>query len=77
MLCGTPVVASPLGAVPEIVEEGVSGFTATNHDERVRVIARCFDLDRRRIHERAAQRFSAEHMARNYLRVYEQAASRK
>lgn len=77
MLCGTPVAATRLGAVPEIVEDGVNGFTATGHDELVRVIPRCFELDRRRIREQAAQRFSAERMARDYVKVYEQAARRR
>jgi glycosyltransferase involved in cell wall biosynthesis len=74
MLCGTPVVATRLGAVPEIVEEGVNGFTATDQDELVRLIPRCFELDRRRIREQSVQRFSAERMARDYVKVYEQAA---
>lgn len=77
MLCGTPVVAMRLGAVPEIVEEGVSGFTAVKHDDFVQVIPQCFALDRRRIRERALARFSAERMARDYVKVYEWAANRR
>jgi glycosyltransferase involved in cell wall biosynthesis len=77
MLCGTPVVAMRLGAVPEIVEEAVSGFTAANAEEFVPAIPKCFELDRRRIREQAAQRFSAERMARDYVKVYEQMASRR
>jgi glycosyltransferase involved in cell wall biosynthesis len=76
MLCGTPVVAMRLGAVPEIVEDGVSGFTATNAEEFVRAIPKCFALDRRRLREQAAQRFSAERMARDYVQVYQQLAGR-
>ena len=76
MLCGTPVVAMRLGAVPEIVEDGVSGFAVPNADELVRAIPKCLALDRRRIREQAAQRFSAERMARDYVKVYEQVAGR-
>ena len=75
MLCGTPVAAMRLGAVSEIVEEGVTGCTATNDTELIDACARCFALDRARIRKRAEQRFSAERMARDYLRVYEGLAS--
>jgi glycosyltransferase involved in cell wall biosynthesis len=76
MICGTPIAAMRLGAVPEIVEEGVSGFTAGTKDELLAAVPRCFELDRRRIHERAAERFSAERMARAYAAVYEKAVAK-
>jgi len=71
MLCGTPVAATRLGAVPEIVDEGLTGFTAATKEEFLRVVRQCFALDRRRIRQVAEQRFSAERMTRDYLRVYE------
>ena len=64
------MAAMRLGAVPEIIEEGVSGFTAANPGEFAGAVPRCFALDRRTIHRRAADRFSAERMARDYLKVY-------
>jgi glycosyltransferase involved in cell wall biosynthesis len=70
MLCGTPVAAMGFGAVPEIVEEGVSGFTAERGEEFAEIIPKCFSLDRRVIRERAERRFSAERMARDYADVY-------
>lgn len=76
MLCGTPVAAMRLGAVPEIVEEGVSGFTAASVEEFARCIPRCFSLDRRAVHDRAAERFSAERMARDYVNVYSNLCAR-
>jgi glycosyltransferase involved in cell wall biosynthesis len=69
MLCGTPVAAMRLGAVPEIIEAGVSGFTASCAEEFQTCIPKCFSLDRRAIRERG-ERFSAERMAREYERVY-------
>jgi glycosyltransferase involved in cell wall biosynthesis len=71
MLCGTPVAAMRLGAVPEIVDEGLSGFCAESAEKLPQAITRCFELDRKRIHERAAERFNAERMAQDYLRLYE------
>ena len=70
MLCGTPIAAMQTGAVPEIVEEGVSGFTAANPDEFGAAISKCFSLERRVIRERAEKRFSPEQMARDYVAVY-------
>jgi glycosyltransferase involved in cell wall biosynthesis len=70
MMCGTPVVAMALGAVPEVVDEGVTGYTATSMDEFVRQMARAFALDRRRVRARAEERFSARRMAEQYAALY-------
>jgi len=71
MLCGTPVAAMRLGAVPEIVEEGVTGCCAASSEEFPRAILDALSLDRRQIRERTEQRFSAEQMARAYASVYQ------
>jgi glycosyltransferase involved in cell wall biosynthesis len=70
MLCGTPIAAMRLGAVPEIIEEDASGFSTANAEEFELAVTKCFSLDRRVIRERARQRFSAERMARDYANVY-------
>jgi len=72
MLCGTPVAAVRLGAVPEIVEEGVTGCLADGMGELSKAVLRSLELDRGRIRQQAGQRFSAEQMARAYVRLYEQ-----
>jgi glycosyltransferase involved in cell wall biosynthesis len=77
MLCGTPVAAMRLGAVPEIVEEAVSGYTAASKAELIPALAQCLALNRRQIRQSAEQRFSAERMARDYARVYERIAHAK
>src|SRR5882724_2099890 len=77
MLCGTPVAAIRLGAVPEIVDEGLTGHTAGSKEEFLGAVANCLRLDRRQIRRQAEQRFSAERMARDYARVYEKVASGK
>jgi len=77
MLCGTPIVSFRHGAVQEILEEGVSGFTATNQQAFEEIIPRCFTLDRKRIRENAEQRFSAELMAKTYAKLYQQVCDRR
>ena len=71
MLCGTPCAAVGVGAVPEIVEEGVSGFMAATREEFAATVPKCFALDRQEIRRRAVERFSAERMARDYAALYE------
>ena len=73
MLCGTPIAAMRMGAVPEIIIEGISGFSATTPDEFVATIPKCFALDRRLIRQSAGQRFSPAQMARDYVTVYSKA----
>ena len=75
MLCGTPVAALRLGAVPEIVEEGVTGFTASTPKEFAAIVPKCFALDRAGIRRHSERRFSAERMAADYVRVYERAVA--
>jgi len=70
MSCGTPVVALRRGAVPEIVEDGVTGYIVDSTEEAVGAVRRAVTLDRRRVRARFEERFSAERMARDYLSVY-------
>ena len=77
MLCGTPVAALRHGAVPEIVKEGVNGFTALTTEELPSVVPKCFALDRGRIRQNALERFSSAGMAQAYLRLYEEVIRRK
>jgi len=75
MLCGTPVAAVRLGAVPEIVEEDVTGSMADGMGDFSKAVLRSLELDRSRVRQRAEQRFSAEQMASAYLRLYTQIIS--
>jgi glycosyltransferase involved in cell wall biosynthesis len=70
MMCGTPVVAMRLGAVPEVIDEGVTGYWADSPEEFARQVLRSFALDRRRVRARAEERFSARRMARAYAELY-------
>jgi glycosyltransferase involved in cell wall biosynthesis len=77
MLCGTPVAAMRLGAVPEIINEGVTGVSVESLAQMPEAITRCFSLDRRRVREQAEESFSVERMTEGYLRVFEQVIARR
>ena len=71
MACGTPVIAYRRGSVPEIVEEGVTGFIVHDLEEAVRAAERIPTLHRWRCRQRFEERFSATRMARDYLASYQ------
>jgi glycosyltransferase involved in cell wall biosynthesis len=70
MSCGTPVIAWRNGAVPEIVEHGVTGFIVDSIDAAAAALESAARLDRGRVRERFEARFSAARMTRDYLSVY-------
>lgn len=69
--CGTPVIAYRHGSVPEIMEEGVTGFIVENQEQAMRAAENIESIDRRRCHDVFERRFTAAHMAANYLNVYQ------
>ncbi|HVE69430.1 MAG TPA: glycosyltransferase family 4 protein [Solirubrobacteraceae bacterium] len=71
MACGTPVIATPMGSVPEIVEDGLTGFIVGDVDAAVRSLAGVRRLDRGLVRARAEARFGRERMVDEYLKVYE------
>jgi len=73
MLSGCPVVAFPRGSVPELVEDGVTGFVARDRDEMREIIRPGGPLDafdRRRCRERAVERFGRDRMVADYESIY-------
>jgi len=70
MACGTPVIAWPCGSVPEVINEGVSGFIVDNVDEAVDAVSRVEWLSRQECRREFEQRFDAARMARDYVEVY-------
>src|SRR6185295_8791639 len=70
MACGRPVIAWPCGSVPEVVDDGVTGFVVNSIDEAIAAIDRARTLNRATIRRVFEQRFSSEVMARNYVRLY-------
>jgi glycosyltransferase involved in cell wall biosynthesis len=71
MACGTPVIAYPRGSMPEIVDEGVTGFLVANLEQAVEAVGRAAALDRAACRREAESRFSAERMVDDYLLAYE------
>jgi glycosyltransferase involved in cell wall biosynthesis len=71
MACGTPVVGTPRGAAPEIVEHGVTGFLGDTDDELIDGIRRAGELDRRVCRRSVEERFSVRGMCANYVKAYE------
>jgi glycosyltransferase involved in cell wall biosynthesis len=72
---GTPVLARPQGAVPEIVEDGVHGFLRQTDDELAEACTRLDEIDRGECRRRAESRFSVEVMADGYERAYRHVAA--
>jgi glycosyltransferase involved in cell wall biosynthesis len=72
MACGTPVAALDRGAVREIVDDGMTGIVFGDLEQMVNDLSRVFDLDRRRVRERAVARFGITRMVDEYIRVYRQ-----
>ena len=70
MACGTPVIAYRSGSVPEVVEDGVTGFIVENEDQAVRAVGELGRLDRRTVRARFEAQFAAGRMAQDYERAY-------
>jgi len=71
LACGTPVIATPLGAVPEIVDDGATGFVRAGVDELADALRRAGELDRVGCRTAAVTRFSSERMAADHVRFYQ------
>jgi glycosyltransferase involved in cell wall biosynthesis len=76
MACGTPVIAFNNGSVPEVLEDGVTGFIVENEQQAVEAVAQIHTLDRERIRAEFDRRFTAHHMAQNYLNLYARLATK-
>ncbi len=70
MACGTPVIAMRCGSVPEVIDDGLTGFIVGSEEEAAAAVDKLPRLDRTRIRQRFEERFTARRMAKDYLKVY-------
>jgi len=70
LACGTPVVATPCGAVPEIVDDGITGFTRETETGLAAAVLDVGTLDRQLCRDVTARRFSSERMAADHIQLY-------
>ncbi len=77
MACGTPVIARPLGAIPEIIRHGETGFLVGSVDEAVTALSQVRHLDRARIRQHVATHFNRDRMVEDYLHVYQEVLRRR
>ena len=71
MACGTPVLAFRNGAVPEVIDDGVTGYVIETLDEAIAVLPRVLELDRNKVRRRFDERFSVRRMTHDYVAIYE------
>lgn len=75
MACGTPVLATELGAMPELIEPGVTGFTAPSWERLAELVPAAAALDRAQVRQVAAQRFDVERMIDAHEALYRRVAA--
>lgn len=77
LACGTPVIAYRRGSVPEVLEDGVTGFIVSGLEDAVQAAERVASLDRRHCRRAFEERFTAKRMAQDYVAVYEKLRARR
>lgn len=70
MACGTPVIAFKCGSVPEVMDDGVSGFVVETEAQAIEAVGRLHTLPRETVRAQFDRRFTAKRMADDYLKVY-------
>jgi glycosyltransferase involved in cell wall biosynthesis len=70
MACGTPVVAFRRGSVPEVIDDGLTGWVVDAPEDAVEAVRRLGALDRKRCRRVFEERFTASRMADDYLEAY-------
>jgi glycosyltransferase involved in cell wall biosynthesis len=76
MACGTPVIATRRGAMPEIIADARTGFLVDTATEAVEAVRRAGAIDRAAPRAAVRERFSVERMARDYVALYERILGR-
>jgi glycosyltransferase involved in cell wall biosynthesis len=71
MACGTPTIAFGCGSVPEILQDGVSGYIVGSEADAVEAVRQVPHLSRAKCREMFESRFTSERMAKDYVKVYQ------
>jgi glycosyltransferase involved in cell wall biosynthesis len=74
MACGTPTIAFPAGSVPEVIDDGVTGFIVHDEAEAVAALSRLHEVSPVAIRHRFEHRFTARRMAEDYISLYRRVA---
>jgi len=77
LACGVPVVAFRGGSVPEVIDDGVTGFIVDSLEDAIAATRRVHHLPRRRCRDIFEERFNATRMARDHVALYEQLLERR
>lgn len=70
LACGTPVIAFKCGSIPEVIDEGLTGFIVNTVEEAVEAIKKLPHIKREKCREIFEQRFTAKRMVDDYLKIY-------
>src|SRR5712672_1994017 len=70
MACGTPVIAFRSGSVPEVIDDGITGFVVSDEQEAIHALGRLGKLNRPRVRAQFKKRFSSRRMTEDYLSHY-------
>lgn len=70
LACGTPVIASARGSMPELIDDGVTGFLVNGPGEAIAAVGRIDGIDRAACRRAAVERFDVGRMADEYLALY-------
>ena len=76
MACGTPVIAFNRGSVPEVVDDGLTGFIVEDEKSAIGAFDRLWQLSHDSVRKQFEKRFTARRMAQEYLAVYRSLADR-
>jgi glycosyltransferase involved in cell wall biosynthesis len=77
MACGTPVIAFDRGSMPEIIDNGTTGFLVHNLDEMAEAVIKVKQIDRFQCRKLIKERFSVDRMVQDYVGVYEKIIRQK
>jgi glycosyltransferase involved in cell wall biosynthesis len=71
MACGTPTIAFNCGSVPEVMQEGLTGFIVDNMDQAVAAVKKIDTVERTACRNVFEKRFTATKMAEHYIEIYQ------